>query len=472
MEVLEIARVDAYSMNDIVLSASNRSSVLCVIWEGTCVELSAKRGPGNTASTISEDSANLNMGSGPFWHAGDWTGPRVLQPEEAMSGESPTSTSHDIVAMSSEGVKVIKIDFPSLHSILKSGSQLYRRFLERNAGQERAKKEAAVEDELATATDILLDAAKKELNVLDLLNCNSALRKLTAVQKRHLESLAVGPISYQQGERLWGAGTPVDKAFIIVSGTASFVKRRNASTTEGSGYSMKMDMEAAIKELGSKHHGDENSSMSSVDHDEPNLKVSPDTMSNADYKKLQKNLQSRAEFFQKEGSISSGLSGYSGDSISHDGDYDSDENFDDSNHRRASTMRRRSSRMRQANKVLGRLYNRRAYTTGLVFSKGHFLGDVSKMVAGVLSSDAFAEADSGDYGYGEKEENDAASENALATITEASGAEGGYHLLHNSTLTAGKDGCVVLLFHKSSLIPFLDEYPGLLLSLLGTQVVV
>jgi hypothetical protein len=39
-------------------------------------------------------------------------------------------------------------------------------------------------------------------------------------------------------------------------------------------------------------------------------------------------------------------------------------------------------------------------------------------------------------------------------------------------LTAGKDGCVVLVFPKASLIPFLDEFPGLLLSLLGTQVVV
>jgi CRP-like cAMP-binding protein len=46
------------------------------------------------------------------------------------------------------------------------------------------------------------------------------------------------------------------------------------------------------------------------------------------------------------------------------------------------------------------------------------------------------------------------------------------HVVHSSTLTAGKDGCVVLVFPKSTLIPFLDDYPGLLLSLLGTQVVV
>ena len=45
-------------------------------------------------------------------------------------------------------------------------------------------------------------------------------------------------------------------------------------------------------------------------------------------------------------------------------------------------------------------------------------------------------------------------------------------IVHTSTLTAGKDGCVVLVFPKATLIAFLDEYPGLLLSLLGTQVVV
>lgn len=40
------------------------------------------------------------------WHAGDWTGPRSLQPEKRFSGESALGKTHDIVAMSSEGVKV------------------------------------------------------------------------------------------------------------------------------------------------------------------------------------------------------------------------------------------------------------------------------------------------------------------------------------------------------------------------------
>jgi hypothetical protein len=48
-------------------------------------------------------------------------------------------------------------------------------------------------------------------------------------------------------------------------------------------------------------------------------------------------------------------------------------------------MVRRPTKDRFANKVLGRLYNRRAFASGLVFSRGHFLGDIEKMVEGLLS---------------------------------------------------------------------------------------
>ncbi|KAI2499040.1 Metallo-beta-lactamase superfamily [Fragilaria crotonensis] len=100
------------------------------------------------------------------------------------------------------------------------------------------------------------------------------------------------------------------------------------------------------------------------------------------------------------------------------------------------------------------------------------------MVAPLLSMDADSdlfpnkEVDDGpNYGFGEKMEGtrDASLRN-LQTVQEQNDSE--FAIVHSSTLTAGKDGCVVLVFLKPSLIPFLDEYPGLLLSLLGTQVVV
>lgn len=141
--------------------------------------------------------------------------------------------------------------------------------------------------------------------------------------------------------------------------------------------------------------------------------------------------------------------------------------------KRPSLAKRRSSRARFANKVLGRLYNRRAYSDGLVFGSGHFLGDVSKMVADLVTQDVESvvgrDGDDGSssmpmYGFGENR-----SETKDVTIYEQGVEE---HLVHSSTLAAGKEGCVVLVFPRASLIPFLDEYPGLLLSLLGTQVVV
>ena len=39
-------------------------------------------------------------------------------------------------------------------------------------------------------------------------------------------------------------------------------------------------------------------------------------------------------------------------------------------------------------------------------------------------------------------------------------------------MMAGPEGCVAIVFPRSSLVPFLDASPGVLLSLLGTQVVV
>ena len=48
--------------------------------------------------------------------------------------------------------------------------------------------------------------------------------------------------------------------------------------------------------------------------------------------------------------------------------------------------------------------------------------------------------------------------------------EGNQHTAQASTLAAGKGGCVVLLPMAGPKL-FLDQQPGLLLSLLGTQVV-
>jgi hypothetical protein len=237
MEVLETARVDAYCKNDVVVGVSRRSQLLCVLWEGTCVE----RDRSQRAKAVHEldslasipESEKSSHHSAAVWHAGDWTGPIALQPEKWLSGESELSATHDIVAMSSEGVKVITVEFAALHNILNSGSLLYRKYLERRDQQKRRLSFEVGSQSSTNSTPVhtLLTEALRNLNVLELLDQNSALRKLSAVQKRHLESLAEGPVGFGPGDRLWRSGAPVDKAFLMISGTASFVpRRRNAGS--------------------------------------------------------------------------------------------------------------------------------------------------------------------------------------------------------------------------------------------------
>ena len=113
MEVLETARVDAYCKEEIIVPAARRNHVLCVVWEGTCVE--RKKDEPEQIHDVDHDQftglnypadASMQYYGGAVWHAGDWTGPIALQPEKRLSGESSFGSTHDVVAMSSEGVKV------------------------------------------------------------------------------------------------------------------------------------------------------------------------------------------------------------------------------------------------------------------------------------------------------------------------------------------------------------------------------
>lgn len=121
--------------------------------------------------------------------------------------------------------------------------------------------------------------------------------------------------------------------------------------------------------------------------------------------------------------------------------------------RSGHTPNRRNSRRafitdRLANKQLVDMYSRGSNSSGLVFSRGHFLGDVTKMMTGFLLHKI--DPNVNDYGDG------GASESSL---------------IHDSTLVAGNDGCIVLEFSKHKLIPFFDDHPGLLLGFMGTHVV-
>jgi hypothetical protein len=228
MEVLESTRVEAVNKNDVVVPAARRNEILCVIWEGTCVERRV-RSNSKSLPLIEENESHDENDSNAVWHSGDWTGPIVLQPEKQLSGDSDNAASNDIVATSKEGVKIITLEFKHLHKILKNGSPLYRKYLKRQQSAGSAYEGPVQTNIVGPATEKLLKESSEKLNILELIDMNTGLRKLTAVQKRHLECLAEGPIAYNPGERLWRAGGPVDKAFLVVAGTASFVVRRRTS---------------------------------------------------------------------------------------------------------------------------------------------------------------------------------------------------------------------------------------------------
>lgn len=236
MEVLETAQVVQYCCNDIVISTKKRSNYLAVVWEGTCMERdeSGRRGSQEETSSVGHER-DVKHGKLAVWHAGDWTGPRILQPEKRLSGDSPTSTTHDIVAMSAEGVKVIMVDFASLHRILISGSALYQKY-HLSLSQTHT---CTIPETIRGRMHERFELAVKNLNITELLDSNTGLRKLTAVQKRHLECLVEGPSVYAPGQRLWKSGSLVDKAFIVVAGTVSFVpKRRHGGACAGNMKSM------------------------------------------------------------------------------------------------------------------------------------------------------------------------------------------------------------------------------------------
>eukprot|EP00980_Cylindrotheca_fusiformis_P005979 scaffold1278_cov191-Cylindrotheca_fusiformis.AAC.4 len=479
MEVLETARVEVFAAQERIIEARRRKRILCVVWEGTCVE---KQVGEKNLFMIPEKATDVDVPQekSAVWHAGDWTGPIVLQPDKRLSGESDTSESSDIVALSSQGVKVITIDFSNLHQILKSGSGLYRKYLDRQAQQKRRlSSELEQQARVRPKSQWLLSEALKDLNIVDLLDQNFALRKLAAVQKRHMESLAEGPIGFEAGERLWRDGAPVDKAFLVVSGTASFVpKRRNAGSTSASRDSALTEVEE--EDFGS-HSNSSNVSdkmtsdalKAAEDFDSDNEGEGPNaqgeiqletlfsrsldgivkSMTEAnDFADLSKNLQKRAEL------VTAG--GYDAGDVN--ASYDWEDWTNDPGDPRSSFLRKESVRARFENKVLGQIHSREAYTGGLVFSRGHFLGDISRMFFGHVNTDLRTEQTGRAFDFSNESLHD-----RVIQENDSEDQKG-----HSSTLIAGKDGCVVLVFEKSTLIPFLDEYPGLLLSLLGTQVVV
>lgn len=317
-----------------------------------------------------------------------------------------------------------------LHRILKNGSKLFRKYCalkERQDAAEAETKALIARSESSSSVDFFekySTVPEEPINrwfpqdtLLEVLKCNSALGKLTALQKRHLESLAEGPRFFEPDNFLWKVGDPVEYAFLIVSGTACFASKpetdiRNRRSSTGN-----------IPGSMSPIFSTDDSSLRAVPVED---KLLLNILPTSEYARLEIGLQLRVEEMELDV-------------------YDHDHARDLS----PKEERMRRARDRFANKVLARLYSRRAYTAGLIFSRGHFLSDTSRMVSDHIKQ-------SGTNGH---------RDSATNTIV-------GVQHCHTSNIIAGSEGCVVMIFPRSSLVPFLDSNPGVLLSLLGTQVVV
>lgn len=321
MEILEVADCEVFSPGEIVVPDRKRQETVCIVWEGVCEKRLFPQPPSS-----STDSKYIEPA---LWHAGDWTAPLALQPDKHLS--SAAEQMGDIVALSEEGVKAIILDMKDLRPILMRGSSLYRNYVE-------------MEETLAVAyRSALSNRRSPTQHVVDTLNANSILGKLTAHQMRALESIAEGPRVFQADSYLWKAGSSCDFAYLISSGTASFCPPPSQSIKMMPG-----------KDSKSARHVLEKPDGELVEIDKILRELPPES----EFARLDLLMQLRAERMKK------------------DPNYRSPERLAKNPHHKQSD--------RNANKVLGRLYASGKVIDGLMVSRGCFLSDTSKMVSGDL----------------------------------------------------------------------------------------
>jgi hypothetical protein len=356
MEVLEIAKVEVFCQGEVVVRASMRMDALCVIWEGTCAER-----PGETKGDDDvgdADAESLTMGdededededeevdetdSPTIWYAGDWIGPVALQPDIKRSAlKASNEPLQDILAVPREGVKVIMLPMKDLEAILKRGSKRYLKYL--NLQRTRTAHEAALLGSMRgkTASPSLGPLYFASNYLLEVLQCNSVLQNLSALQKRSLESIAEGPRVFEAGSTLWNVGDHCNYSFLIVTGTVSF-KHTHLPRSQGSWDESRRNL-GAIVEVGDGRF---------LEAD----KLLPEVPAGSEYARLESLLMIRAETFALE----DGIRGEHSLSAPRD---------------------------RFANKVLARLYASRKFTAGMICSRGCFLSDTTRMVNGDLVAD-------------------------------------------------------------------------------------
>jgi len=402
MDLLEVVRVDFFEKGAIVVPQSCRKDLLCVIWEGTCYERPVGS---NTIEGCGYDDDDV------FWSAGDWSGPSTLQPEKKFSGESERARTHDIVALSSFGVKAIFVEKVHYKRILKK-SILYRKFLHLYSRDD--------DDDWSTSDGLsnldktqaeIHEKAMREFNLMDLLSKNTSLRNLKPFYRRHLECLAEKRLAVKMpGELLWGVNKSVESAFLIVSGevlyktyTLGSEKREVERSARGSLFSTDSQVAADCRRVLLEMGGD--GSASTKSEDRPKMSESS--------QQSDINLDSGSRVLLTKGN---------------------------------SFYVHTDTRQRERHLVATRKNN------GLVLGQSNFICDIASMLSTLLHDDDTMSLRS----------------NQSSLRTRLSWCDS----TNPSAAVAGKNGCVVCVFPKTDLLELLDSYPGLLFSMSGGPVIV
>jgi len=429
MELLESAHVEYFKNGEIVVPCSSRNDLLCVIWEGICSE------------KLSSNEAvrdEKSFPSGAFWNSGSWSGPLDLQPGIELSGESANAKTHDIIAISEFGVKAVLIEMSELYRILKTGSIQYNNY----AKLSRGSKMNLTSKQIGDMSSMHVNEINK-LHIPELLQFNSTMKKFSHVQRRHFACLNEGLKYFSPNEKLWRRGGAVTNAYLIVSGTVSFTYMRR------DGYSNKRASNYSFHENSSRRSSvDSGSSQMALNAKQACKELSnkqPSSKRNdMEFDKLERRLRSRADkalepvicntVYENEVEVSFRSN--------------QDSKSCDSNNSCVDYMN---------NQMLEQLFIKKCDTQGLILSRGHFLGDISKMMGSRIHENVEGTRSS-----------------SFASSERTSSGQLSLHddISHSSSVSAGRDGCVVVVFPSTTLVPYLDKNPCVLFSLHATQVLI
>jgi hypothetical protein len=329
----------------------------------------------------------------------------------------------NIVANSINGVKVIKISVSEIDFVLREGSPLYLSYLR---VQSHVPRGALASSGSSFAT---------------LLETNSTLRRLTPIQKRHLEALSEERVEYDPGEYLWAKGSEAKYAFIVVKGSVHFGVGKEFKNNRRRSVSCERYERHLVEKLERERSRSPGrtppstfgstalSTISSLDNDSADHAAGGTTT-----------MERRATI------ATSRVIPISERRVS-------DEVDEEILARMRATRHDTIMGSRGGGGAAALKRSRRIVNGMEVLSRGHFLANVAEMIVKDVRPDS-------GWGGGTRETPDGEGGSCAGTGR------------HSSTLRAGGNGAVVVRFGKGEFINFLDKHPGVLLSLLGTEIVV